>query len=283
MLTDAQKEARKNGLGGTDVAAIMGLSPYKTPYELWLEKTGVIEPQTILTEDRLRLRHAHEETIAREYAFRNNCKLRRVNKTLYHKKYSFMLCHLDRIVLGAHKILECKSSSAFMKQHFGDAGTDQIFPHYVIQVQHQMAITGFDLTDVAALIDIDDYREYPIQRDNDIIKVIEDACDKFWNFYVKEKVPPDLTCINDYKLAYPINNGTFVQATNDIVKSLDEMSRTKWEMRSQEIHYNEELERVFAFIGEADGIKDGDKILATWRADKNGTRRFRIVKQEACK
>ncbi len=68
MLTLEQKAIRQTGLGATDCAAVMGLSPYKTPYELWLEKTGRKDEEAILNDSRLRLRHAHEETIAREYA-----------------------------------------------------------------------------------------------------------------------------------------------------------------------------------------------------------------------
>ena len=109
MLTEAQKESRKQGLGATDCAVVMGLSPYKTRYELWLEKTGQSEDQPILSDDRLHLRHAHEETIAREYARRNNVKLRRVNQTVYHKRLPFMFCNLDRVIIGQKKIVECKS------------------------------------------------------------------------------------------------------------------------------------------------------------------------------
>src|SRR5580658_4714874 len=107
MLTVEQKEIRKQGLGATDCAAVMGLSRYRTPYELWLIKTGRMEEEAILGEDRLRLRHAHEQTIADEYEVQRNVKLRRVNLTTFHKRLPFMLCNLDRVVTGQRKIVEC--------------------------------------------------------------------------------------------------------------------------------------------------------------------------------
>lgn len=278
MLTLEQQEARKHGIGGTDVAAIMGLSPFCTPYELWMIKTGKMEPKSILTDDRVRLRYAHEETIAREYAFRHECKLKRINKTIYHKKFPYMLCHLDRVMIGRKKIIECKSSTAFMKQHWGDHGTDQVFPHYIIQVQHQFACSGYKECDVAVLIDIDDYREFPIQRDNDIIKAIEDACDKFWNYHVKENVAPDLTSISDYKLKFPTNNGTYIEVNQEMLDHIDMLRRVRERQIQEEKLEDEILQKIFDFIGEADGIKQEDKVLATWKARKDGARVFRLSK-----
>src|SRR5882672_12944803 len=133
MLSIEQIEKRKKGLGATDCAAVMGLSPYRTPYELWMIKTGRMDEPTILNEDRLRLRHAHEETIANEYAFQKNCKLRRVNITSIHPRLPFMMCNLDRVITGQRKIVECKTSSGFLRQIWGVNGTDEVPIQYILQ------------------------------------------------------------------------------------------------------------------------------------------------------
>ena len=197
MLTIEQKEIRRQGIGATDCAVVMGLSRYKTPYELWLEKTGRKEEETILTDDRLHLRHAHEETISREYARRKDVNFARVNQTIFHKKFPFMLCNLDRVVIGQRKIVECKSSSGFMRAFWGETGSDEAPIEYLLQVQHQMACSEYEDSDIAALIDIDDYRIYLTPRNNKIIQKLEDACDRFWNENVLTDVPPPPTTRGD--------------------------------------------------------------------------------------
>src|ERR1700689_4799218 len=114
MLNIEQITARENGIGASECAAVLGISPYCTPYELWLVKTGRAPKESILNESRVRLRHAHEQTIADEYAFQKGVKLKRVNKTIFNKNYPHMLCHLDRLVIGQRKIVECKSSMSWM-------------------------------------------------------------------------------------------------------------------------------------------------------------------------
>jgi putative phage-type endonuclease len=280
MLTVEQKELRKHGLGATDCAAVMGLSPYKTPYELWLEKTGRAEETAILSDDRLHLRHAHEETISREYARRNNVKLRRVNQTLIHKRLPFMLCNLDRVIIGQKKIVECKSSSGFMRNVWGETGTDEAPIQYMLQVQHQLACSEYDDADIAALIDIDDYRIFPQPRNQKVISRIEEACEKFWTENVVKDIPPDPTTRGDLKLMYPANNGNFIEATPEVIEYMAQLDSIKSEIKNftdkKEWHEKE----IIQFIADNDGIKEGDAVLATFVADKNGTRRLNIKKRK---
>lgn len=279
MLTIEQKQERKLGLGATDCAVVMGLSRYKTPYELWLEKTGRKEEETILTDDRLHLRHAHEETIAREYARRKNVKLRRVNQTIHHKKYPFMLCNLDRVIIGEKKIVECKSASGFMRSHWGESGSDVAPIEYLLQVQHQMACAEYDDSDIAALIDIDDYRIFSTPRNQKVIANIESASDRFWHENVLADVAPPPTTRGDLKLMYPLNNGNFIEATTEILERLDFLQAIKDDIKIMEGNKAEHEKEIIEFIAANDGIKLDDKVLATFQANKAGNRTLLIKKR----
>lgn len=279
MLTVEQKEIRKKGLGATDCAVVMGLSQYKTPYELWLEKTGRREPTAILNDDRLHLRHAHEETISREYARRHGVKLRRVNQTIFHKRLPFMLCNLDRVIIGHRKIVECKSASGFMRPFWGETGSDAAPIEYLLQVQHQMACSEYEDSDIAALIDIDDYREYATPRNEKVIKKIEDACEKFWVENVLADIPPPPTTRGDLKLMYPQNNGTFIQVTPEIIKHMDDLEIVKSEIKRFTGQKEFFEHQIINFIADNDGIKNDEKILATFQANKAGNRTLLIKKR----
>lgn len=279
MLTIEQQEQRKHGLGATDCAAVMGLSPYRTPYELWLIKTGRQTEDAILTEDRLRLRHAHEETISQEYMARQNCKLKRVNQTVYHKRIPYMLCNLDRVVIGRRKIVECKTASGFLRYQWGENGTDEAPIHYILQVQHQLACSEYEDADLAALIDIDDYRIYPMPRNEKAIEKIEEACTRFWEENVIKDIAPPPRTRNDLKLMYPRNNGKFKDATANVIDCITSLNSCKLKI-AEHVEYKEEREKeLIAFIGENDGIIDGDRVLLTYKANKNGVRSLRTIER----
>jgi len=277
MLTIEQKAVRQTGLGATDAAVVMGLSPYKTPYELWLEKTGRKDEEAILNDSRLRLRHAHEETIAREYAAQFDVKLKRVNQTIYHKRLPFMLCHLDRVIIGQKKIVECKSSSGFLRPAWGASGSDEAPIHYILQVQHQLACSGYSDADIAALIDIDDYRIYPMPRNEKVIAKIEDACDRFWHEHVLADVPPAASNRADLKLMYPTNNGKFIGATSEIEMLICTIMARKENIKAIEADKECDEKQLIEFIADNDGIIDSEgKTIVTFQANKNGTRTLRI-------
>lgn len=276
MLNELQTKNRENGIGASECAAVLGISPYCTPYELWLIKTGRAQPETILSESRLRLRCAHEQTIADEYENQMGVKLRRDNITRFHKKYPHMLCHLDRIIIGQRKIIECKTSTSWMKNVWGEIGTDHVPMDYIAQVQHQYACTGYEEADIAVLIDIDDFRIYPIQRDESVIKTIEEKVDHFWRYHVLEDNPPEPTTRQDIKLMFPENDGTFIQADNDVLKIIEAINQAKSVIKSTEEAQKEKEVKLLHIIGTASGIKDGEKTIATYLADKNGKKTLRI-------
>ena len=280
MLTVEQKQIRQKGLGATDCAVVMGLSQYKTPYELWLEKTGRSEIPAILSDDRLHLRHAHEETISREYMRRKDVKLRRVNQTIFHKRLPFMLCNLDRVIIGQRKIVECKSSSGFMRGYWGETGSDEAPIEYLLQVQHQMACAEYDDADIAALIDIDDYRIFPTPRNEKIIQKIEGACEKFWVENVLADIPPPPTTRGDLKLMYPVNNGKFIEANAEALYSLSYISGIKEEIKALDVQKEKAEKQLIEIIADNDGLTDSEnKILVTFHANKSGNRTLLIKKR----
>ncbi len=276
MLTLEQSEQRKHGLGATDCAAVMGLSPYRTPYELWLIKTGRMEEDAILGEDRLRLRHAHEQTIADEYETQKSVKLRRVNQTVFHKRLPFMLCNLDRVITGQRKIVECKTSTAWLRQNWGVSGSDEAPIQYILQVQHQLACSEYEDADLAALIDIDDYRIYPMPRNEKVIEKIEAACTNFWENHVLKDIPPAPTTRGDLKLMYPLNNGNFIESTAIIDEYLEQLTSVKQQKKTLDGDQEMIEKAIIEFIAANDGIKQGDKVIATFQANKNGVRSLRI-------
>ena len=189
-----------------------------------------------------------------------------------------MLCNLDRVITGERKIVECKSSSGFMRPTWGATGSDEAPMIYLLQVQHQMSVSGYEDSDIAALIDIDDYRIYRQPRNEKVIATIESACEKFWHEHVLADVPPPPTTRGDLKLMHPFNNGNFIEATQEIIEHIAFYQAAHDDMKAMEDKKSEHAFEITKFIAKNDGIKLGDKVLATYQANKAGTRSLSIKK-----
>jgi len=189
MLTEEQLEIRKTGIGASESAVILGFSKWKTPAEIFYEKTGVLTDD--VTSEAAHFGNVLEETVAQEYARRKDCKVRRNNKTLRHKDHPFILCHLDRVVKGEKRIVECKTSSAYLADKWGEEGTAMVPEEYLIQVQHQMAITDYEVADIPVLIGGNQLKIYTVERDQELIDIIIDNLTYFWKENILKGVAPD--------------------------------------------------------------------------------------------
>ena len=189
---DGWLEQRTKGIGGSDVAAIMGLSPWRTPAEVWLEKTGRAEPQDLSDRPHVRRGVDLEGFVGERFkAAHKGMAVRRVNAICQSIERPWAQASLDYEVRdgGSWGVLEIKTSR-------NDADwTDGIPVYYMTQVQHYLSVTGRDFAWVAVQFDSDwlwEYREYRIERDEDDIAAIDKTVDTFWNDYVLTDTMPTL-------------------------------------------------------------------------------------------
>lgn len=179
---------RQLGIGGSDAAIVLGLSKWKTPFELFLEKTNQVELQESQSEAAY-FGSILEDVVAKEFELRTGKKVRRRNQMLQHDEHEFMLANVDRMIVGEDAILECKTASAYLANDWKD---DEVPENYIIQVQHYMAVTGTKKAYIAALIGGNRFIWKEIERDDELIEIIINAQKEFWNEFVKKDIPPAL-------------------------------------------------------------------------------------------
>ena len=255
-------EARRAGIGGSDVAVLLGLSPWKTPVELYYEKRGEWTPEDISDKPAVHFGNILESVVADEYAARNNVKVERRNNMLQHPTLPFMLANIDRKVVGQNKGLECKTADANTKRSWGEQGTDAVPDYYRVQCEHYMIITGYPLWDLAALIGGNDYRDYQIEQDKDLSELIIEQCTKFWE-RVQKGLEPDIDFSHPktgdlLKRLYPGTNGQTVELDEKMLHWHQVMT----EARALEREYKQVADgcknRILAALGEnAVGIIPG--------------------------
>ncbi|KVN53097.1 YqaJ viral recombinase family protein [Burkholderia anthina] len=183
---------RRTGIGGSDAAAAVGLNPYMSPLELWLDKTGRADglprPDPDDTRSPTYWGTLLEPIVAASYTKQTGNRVRRVNAVLRHPTIPFMLANLDREVVGVPdvQILECKTA--------GESGARlwrEGVPEYVqLQVQHQLAVTGKSAADVAVLICGQTLEVHRIERDDSLIARLIELEARFWWFVESDTPPP---------------------------------------------------------------------------------------------
>lgn len=225
-------EIRKTGLGGSDIAILAGLSSYKTPYELYLEKIGESTPTPETPEQYWG--KILEPVIAAEYARRTGSTVRIVKKTLRDKKQKYLIGHIDRKIDGTRKILECKTARFADRDSWGSVDSDKIPPAYMLQVQHYLEIGGFEEADLALLASTSDFRIYTIKYDHEIGKLIRKLAKEFWERIEKRTPPPPIN-LTDARRAWPHDNGETVIASPEISDTVTRLREVKAEIKKLEL------------------------------------------------
>lgn len=181
-------QERNKGIGGSDASIILGLNKYKTAFELWLEKTGQVEPSE-LDNEAIYWGNQMENVVAKEFEKRTEKRVRRRNFMFSHPDYPFIKANLDREVFRESAILECKTASAYLK---GEWEGDEIPASYLVQVQHYLGVTGKEKGYIAVLIGGNYFVWKEVERDDELIQMIIRAEVDFWNTHVLGGIPPQL-------------------------------------------------------------------------------------------
>jgi len=259
-------KARTTGIGGSDVAAILGLSKWKTPLQVYQEKRGEIEPQA--DNDAMRWGRYLEPVVRQAYADETGNEVRVLDELVRHPANDFMIANLDGFVLptdGPRRVFEAKTART--GDGWGEPGSDQIPQPYLLQVQHYMAVTGFVVADVAVLIGGSDFRLYEVPEDRELQDMICDACTEFWE-RVKAGEPPEPVSYADVQARFGRASKTnSVLAGDDVLQALQQLRELKTQAKHLELAEEQWKAVVMKAMGESDTLIDarGD-ILATWRA-----------------
>lgn len=264
MLTAQQLENRKAGLGGSDTATILGLNPYKSSYQLWLEKTGRSEPEDISNKFAVKRGNDMESLVAKWFTDETGMIVRRDNRTITNDDFPFMLGHIDRRIQGKPEGLECKTANWRVAMTFGEEGTDDVPANYLIQCMHYMAVTGWRVWHLAADLG-GDFRIYRIEYDEALIAHIAKTVAEWWERHIIDDEPPALETDNDLKIAYP--NGDkekLIEASPAIAGVHSELKTVVEDFNKMKERKSALENQLKAAIGDGGGLTFDGKKLATW-------------------
>ena len=180
------KALRKQYIGGSDAASVVGMNPFSSPFSLWAEKVGKT-PEfegNLATEVGTFL----EEFVAKKFERETGKTVRRCNLSLVNDEYPWAIANVDRLIVGEDAGLEIKTTSELNMKRFKNGE----YPgNYYCQCVHYLAVTGKKRWYLAVLIGNREFLIFTIDRDEEEIKALMDAEREFWNTYVlPKKTPP---------------------------------------------------------------------------------------------
>ena len=177
---------RKQYIGGADAAAVCGLNEFQSPYNLWAEKAGIIPA----FEGNLRTDFGAfaEDFIAKRFEQETGKKVRRKNFSLVNSAFPWAICDLDREIIGESALLECKCTNELSLKHYANG---EYPPRFFVQVQHYLAITGFEKAYLAVLIGTGrDFKIFEIERDEKEISALMALEEQFYGYMTSGNPPP---------------------------------------------------------------------------------------------
>ena len=250
-------------IGGSDIAAIMGMSRWKTPYRLWAEKTKKIELRDLSNIEAVELGTDLEEFVAQKFSQRTGKTVRRAPKVYQHPRYPFMVAHIDRLITGTDEGLECKTASTFKTEEW----ENDIPKEYVLQCQWYMGITGRKVWWIAVLIGGQKFLYKRIDFDKELFDLMVEKAVRFWEM-VKKQEPPVLLPEYGGNLleVYPTNTDKMIE-----MQEIEDRAAYRQELKMQISEIEKEIKEIDTelkgIIGENAGIIT-DKYKITWKERK---------------
>jgi putative phage-type endonuclease len=275
-------QQRQAGIGGTDVSGVLGLSPYRSPLDVYLSKVEPVQEKEMGEPAYWGI--VLEDVVAREFAKRQGVKVQRVNQMIAHPNEPWMLVNLDRAIVtpgsvvrvnkdgrlaGADGLLECKTASAYKAADWGRDGDEEEIPiAYAAQGMWYLAVTGLEWIDFACLVGGQKFVVKRMERDESTIKEITERCRAFWFDHVLKRVPPPATSPEDMQRLFPVDSGAYVDATPAALEDFNEARALAEQADAIEAKLDAAKARLKMTIGEASGLAIDGKPFITWKAPK---------------
>ncbi|MCE1270677.1 MAG: YqaJ viral recombinase family protein [Acinetobacter sp.] len=286
---------RKKGIGGSDVAAILGFSPYKSPYQLWLDKTGRSERKESQNES-AHFGNLLEDVVAKEFSRRSGMKVQRVTQQLFLEEHPWALGNIDRAVINPEisgnvrfkdgalttdQLLECKTASEYMSKLFGEEGSDQVPDYYLTQCLWYLMITGCQVIHLAVLIGGNKFRMYRIERDDDLIESIFKQVKAFWFNHVIADVPPDPTCFDDVLHRWSNHVvGKQVEADFEHIKLTEELIAVQSRQKADKAREDEIKLKIVSTMQDAEMMISQGKSICTYKEQSSTRIDSTLLKKE---
>lgn len=269
---------RRKGIGGSDVAAILGMSPWNTPYSVWAKKTGRV-PVEGEENEFMHWGTIMEPILAHEFEEATGKRVRRQNKTFFVPEHPFLRANIDRDVIGEDGILEIKTATEYKSSEWAD---NEVPVPYQLQVQHYMYVLDRPYCYFAYLVGGHSFGYKRVERDQDAIDVIEPRLIKWWEQHVIKDAPPAIdgedATTRALRQMYPDDTGEVVMLEDHFDSLLENREQLQANIKGTKKIVTSIDNELRAAIGDAT-TGESRTWMVTNKANKSGTRTLRVKRK----
>lgn len=259
---------RTKYIGGSDVAGILGISPWKTPLDVYLDKVQPRKSEPDAAKQKIFSRGQRMEPYVIDLlSEETGLVIARRGERYLDPELPFIAAEIDAEAESGENI-EIKTCSPFKAREWGEQQTDAIPVYYTAQAMHGLMVTGRKVCVFGVLIGADDFRVYRVERDDETIAAIRDKEIHFWD-RVTTLTPPPVTALSDIMRIFDRDAGTGIEADAkalDALMQLRDMHARRKEL-SDEIEFAEQ--KLKLFMQDNSYISLEGKQLATWRTQQS--------------
>lgn len=261
---NAWTKLRNSGIGGSDAGVIAGFNRWKSPYQLWLEKTGQVEPEDLSDNEYVYWGTVLEQVVADRFCELTGKKVQRKG-TMQNVNDEWLLANVDRMIVGENAGLECKTANGFAGKEWED---DKIPDSYYLQCQHYMMVTGCEKWYIACLIGGNHFVWKEIPRNEDDINDLYAAEKTFWTVHVQGGVMPEVdgsdSCTAALRERFPGGSAEAVTLPDEAVGILDNLDQLKETKKDIEEQIAKAQNEICIMLGDCEVGYAGERKV-TWK------------------
>ena len=259
-------KAREEGIGASEVAAILGISPWETPFSLYLKKTHQAPPTE--ENDAMRRGHYLEDAVVQWWMHETGeqvIKASAADIIYVHPEHPYMRVTPDRVVKGRKKILEVKSTAIQMGETIPD--------YYLAQVMYQMYVTGIHQAELIYIQGGLTFGRFIVEYDEEFANFIAEQVTEFWTNNVLGGKEPDAIDVSD--LAVKVPRSTPEKSIEADEQALDQLNvlrekKAMYEALGDEI--DDLTNSLKMYMTDSEALLDGNgNVLCTWKSGKDKT------------
>lgn len=262
---------RESGIGSSEVATIVGLNPWESPYQLWRRKIGIDKPK----EENFAMKAGHylEDAVARFWQDETGCEIIKrsaIDWLIVNTEKPYMRVSPDRTfwLNGLPKsasnkgILECKTTQMSI-----DA--DDLPKHWFCQVQYQLGVAELRQGSLAWLCSGREFGYKDLSLVPDFFGWLCEEVDRFWIDNIQGKKEPEAITVQDVLLKYNRHtNGKIIEITDEVYEAYLGLKQIKSEISALEDRKAELEEKIKLCFGDAEAVSYGGQTIATWKSPK---------------
>jgi putative phage-type endonuclease len=258
---------RRTGVGGSDIAAICGISPYRTPFGVYCDKLGLADPQE--ETDRMRMGKVLEPVVTKLYERAALVNVIWLDRTQRHPKEALVVGTPDGKLetmpglqaLPEERGFEAKTAGLDQAWRWGEDG-DNVPQEYLVQCQWYMLLTGWPSWALAVLIGGDRFKHFELHSDEELQAILLDRARKFWHDHVEARNPPEIdaspAAASYLRRRYPVGVEPPREATLHERELMASIVRHRQELKLLTTRTDALQNQLKDSIGSARGLYDAD-------------------------